>query len=100
VLQLLRIERTPLGEANTPSISQCRRADCTEAGQPLVGAAQADPLGSGESHRANTLIEVLVDQPQAAGLRQAGIGVAVPRGVGRGWWVAPQSVAASHLIRY
>ena len=84
MLQLLRIERPPLGAANAASIRQCRWGACTEAGQPLVGATRADPRASSESRQGKALIEVLVDQTQAAQRRQAGIGVAMHGGVRSG----------------
>jgi hypothetical protein len=54
-LQMLRIECPPLVLANAASIRQSRWAACTEAGQPFVGAAQADSGISSEFHKGKAL---------------------------------------------
>ena len=81
LLELLRIERPPLAAANSASIRQGLWAAYTEAGQPLVGAAQADSVVISEFRQGKALIEVLADQPQATPLSQAAIGVAIHGGV-------------------
>jgi len=57
-LQLLRIERPPLGAAHTPSIHQCRYTAITEARQPLVSDAEADPCFRSKGLVRHALIEV------------------------------------------
>lgn len=57
---------------------------CSEPGQPLVGATQADPSVSSEFCQGEALIEGLADQSQAAPLGQAGIGMAMHGGVRSG----------------
>ena len=47
------------------------------AGQPALGASEADPVFSGQLPEAAALLEVLGDEPEAALLRQTGIGMAM-----------------------
>jgi len=77
VLQLLRIERPPLGAANTPSIRQCRWTALTEPRQPLVGTAQADPGLRRQGLERHGLIEVPTDQAFPTDRRQSGQWVAM-----------------------
>jgi len=96
VLQLLRIERPPLGAANTPTIRlpgvnyvggrlSNRRRTIRQRGwtagavtsQQAIGAAQADSVLGGEFRKAAAVFQVLGHQPEAAPLRQASIGMAM-----------------------
>ncbi|GDX73859.1 hypothetical protein LBMAG40_05160 [Cyanobium sp.] len=75
LLQLLRIERPPLGAANTPSIRQCRWPACTETSQPLASCALTDAVLASQLNKASALVEVLPDQAFPTDGCQAGIGV-------------------------
>ena len=77
LLQLLRIERPPLGAANTPSIRQCRYAAIAETHQPLASAAQADPGLRSMGLERHAIIKMPADQAFPTDRRQSGIGVAM-----------------------
>lgn len=62
-LQLLWIERPPLGAANTASIHQCSSTASAVARQPLVGSADTDPHLSSQEVEAFTVINVSTQQP-------------------------------------
>jgi hypothetical protein len=76
LLQLLRIERPPLGAANTPSIRQCGWTALAKPRQPLVGAAQADPGMRSKVFERNAIIKMPADQAFPTNRCQAGIGYA------------------------
>jgi hypothetical protein len=84
VLQLLRIERPPLGAANTPSIRQRGHTTSSVTSQPAIGAAEADSVLGGQLREAAAFLQILDHQPEAPALCQAGIGVAMHGGVRSG----------------
>jgi len=98
VLQLLRIERPPLGAANTPSIRQRGHTARAVTSQPAIGAAEADSVLSGQLREAAAFLQMLDHQLESSPLCQACIGVAMHGCVGWGCRVAPQPVEASHLF--
>jgi hypothetical protein len=63
VLQLLRIERPPLGAANAPSIRQGGETTGAVSSEPLVGGAEADPRLGGQDCEGLSLINVSTQQP-------------------------------------
>ena len=69
--------RRPLGAAHAASIRQRGWTACAVPGQPAVGASEADPVFGGQLPEAAALLEVLGDEPEAALLRQTGIGMAM-----------------------
>ena len=76
LLQLLWIERPPLGAAITKSIPQRGHTACAvKGGQPFVSGAEADTCFCSQLWQRPVLIQVLRNQSQQASLRQAGIGV-------------------------
>jgi len=75
VLQLLRIERPPLGAANTPSIRQRGETAAAVSSQPLVGGAQADARLGGQGFEGFTVVNVLAQQPFPAEGCQPGVRV-------------------------
>jgi hypothetical protein len=84
VLQLLRIERPPLGAANTASIRQKGWTAGAVTGEPAVSTAQADAVLGGEFRKAAAMLQVLGHQPETAPLRHTGIGMAMPECVRSG----------------
>jgi hypothetical protein len=75
-----------------------RWSACAVPGQPAVGASEADPVFSGQLPEAAALLEVLGDEPEAALLRQSGIGMAMHGGVRPGLVGRTQPVASSHPL--
>ena len=63
MLQLLRIERPPLGAANTPSIRQRGVTAAALSSQPLVGGAEADARMGGQGQEGFAVINVSAQQP-------------------------------------
>jgi hypothetical protein len=76
LLQLLGIERPPLAAAHTVSIRQGRYATITEACQPLVSTAEADPCFRSKGDERHALIEVPTNQAFPTDRRQTGQWVA------------------------
>jgi len=74
-LQALRIQRQPLGAANTASIGQRSWTTRAVAGQPPVGTAQRNSCFCGQFCQGAMVVQVLRNQSQPALLRQTGIGV-------------------------
>ena len=77
VLQLLRIERPPLGAANTPSIRQGGVTAAAVTSEPLVGGAQADASFCGKGLEGQMVDEVSTDQAFPTERRQTGHGMAM-----------------------
>ena len=77
MLQLLRIERPPLGAANTPSIRQRGVTAAAVTSEPLVRGAQADASFCGKSFEGAALVEMPTDQAFPTERRQTGHGVAM-----------------------
>jgi hypothetical protein len=77
LLQLLRIERPPLGAACAASIRQRGRTASAVPGQPAVGAAEADSVLGREPCRTAALLQVLNHKPVPPPLCQAGSVVAM-----------------------
>ena len=98
VLQLLRIERPPLGAANTPSIPQRGHTARAVTSQPAIGAAEADSVLGGQLREAAAFLQILDHQPESPALCQAGIGVAMHGGVRSGLLSRTSPVAASHPL--
>ena len=74
-LQVLWIERPPLGAANTAAVRLCDCPNCSVAGQPHVGAAQGDPRFYSKFSQGAMVVQVLKNQSQPASLRHACVGV-------------------------
>jgi quinolinate synthase len=77
LLELLRIERPPLGAAHTPSIRQCCYTTLSVSGQPLVGAAQAYAGLRCQGLERYALIKMPTDEAFPTDRRQTGQWVAM-----------------------
>ncbi len=75
LLQLLRIERPPLGAASTPSIRQCGNTANPKSCKPWAGLALTDPSFNGKLSAAPALVEMLPDQAFPNDAFQSGMGV-------------------------
>jgi hypothetical protein len=76
VLQLLRIERPPLGAANAPSIRQRGVTAAMVSSEPLLGRAQADTGLCGTFPEWQVVDEMPTDQTFPIERSQSGHGVA------------------------
>jgi len=77
LLQLVRIERPPLGPACAVSIRQRGRTPGTVPSQPAVGAAEPDSVPSSENTKAAALLQVLNHKPVVPPLCHEGIGLTI-----------------------
>ncbi len=84
VLEILRIERPPLGVANTASIRQRGWIAGSLSGQPALSAAQADSAFVGEFCKDAAMLQLLGNQLETVSLRQTGIVMPTHRGVRAG----------------